>query len=501
MLLSRLLPASVAGALTAALIAVPAADARDVTITSFDGTPIVAHWFPAPAAAGGAAKAPTVMTGPGWGSPGADNPALAPIKPMLDAGYNVLTWDPRGFGKSGGVVNIDSPQFEGRDAQRLVDWIASQPEVQLDKAGDPRLGMTGGSYGGGIQYVLAALDKRVDAIVPNIAWNSLRSSLYRNEIVKTGWSGLLYAAAATRPLDPHIKAAYDQGTETGSLTAENERWFLSRGPGDALVDKITVPTLIQQGTVDTLFTLDEAIRNYAILKSNEVPVSMLWFCGGHGACLTDPGDETRVQRSAIAWLNRYVKRDTSVKTGPGFDWIDQNGERFTAAGWPVKTGTPLAGTGRGRLRLVADGGSGPAKIPSSGDVVGRVAGSITPARAANAVNVTVRARRAVHVVGAPAVRLTYRGRATGADRPERVFAQLVDAKTGKVLGNQVTPIPVKLDGKRHRVTAPLESVAHTLPRGGRVTLQLVATTVAYAKPRLGGSVTFDRVIVALPTAK
>ncbi|HWT94914.1 MAG TPA: alpha/beta fold hydrolase [Solirubrobacteraceae bacterium] len=496
MLLSRILPA----AFVAALIAAPAAEARDVTVTSFDGTQIVAHWFPAPAAAGGA-KAPTVMTGPGWGSAGADNPATAPIKPMLDAGYNVLTWDPRGFGKSGGVVNIDSPQFEGRDAQKLVDWIATQPEVQLDGAGDPRLGMTGGSYGGGIQWVLAALDKRVDAIVPNIAWNSLRSSLYRNDIVKTGWSGLLYNIAATRPLDPHIKAAYDQGTKTGSLTAENERWFASRGPGDALISKVTVPTLIQQGTVDTLFTLDEAIRNYTILKAKRVPVSMLWFCGGHGACLTDPGDETRTQRSAIAWLNRYVKKDASVKTGPGFDWVDQNGERFTAAGWPIKTGKPVAAAGRGRLRLVAAGGSGPAKIPDSADVVGKVAGSITPGRATNAVNVTVRAPRAAHVVGAPRVVLSYRGRTTGAKRPERVFAQLVDAKTGLVLGNHVTPIPVKLDGKRHKVSAPLETVAHTLPKGGRVVLQLVATTVAYAQPRLGGSVTFDAIGVALPTAK
>lgn len=493
-MLSRILPA----AFVAALIAAPAAQARDVTITSFDGTPIVAHWFPAPATAGGAAKAPTVMTGPGWGQAGANDPAAAPIKPLLDAGYNVLTWDPRGFGKSGGVVNIDSPQFEGRDAQKLVDWIAAQPEAQTDAAGDPRLGMTGGSYGGGIQFVLAALDKRVDAIVPNIAWNSLRSSLYRNAIVKTGWSGLLYNIAATRPLDPHIKAAYDQGTTTGSLTAENERWFLSRGPGDALIRKITIPTLIQQGTVDTLFTLDEAIRNYTILKAKRVPVSMLWFCGGHGACLTDPGDETRVQRSAIAWLNRYVKKDASVQTGPGFDWIDQNGKRFTAAGWPVENDALIAGVGRGRLRLVAGGGSGPATIPDSADVVGKVAGSITPARAKNAVNVTVRAARAVHVVGAPLLTLTYRGRATGAKRPERVFAQLVDAKTGKVLGNHVTPIPVKLDGKRRTVEVPLETVAHTLPKGGRVTLQLVATTVAYAQPRLGGSVTFSRVVVSLP---
>lgn len=497
--LSRLLPATL---VAAALLAVPAAaQARDVTIASFDGTPIVAHWFPQPALAPGT-KAPTVLMGPGWGSPGHDNPAVAPIKPLHDAGYNVLTWDPRGFGRSGGTVNIDSAEFEGRDAQELVDFIAAQPEAQLDGAGDPRLGMSGGSYGGGIQFVLAAIDKRVDAIVPNIAWNSLRTSLYKSGIVKLGWSGRLFQVAATRPLDPHIKAAFDQGTATGSLTAESERWFVARGPGDALVSRIAVPTLIQQGTVDTLFTLDEAVANYEVLRRKGVPVAMLWFCGGHGVCLTDQGDRERVGRSTIAWLDRYVKRDTSVRTGARFDWIDQNGKRFTAPDYPVATTMGLRASGRGRLRLVKAGGAGPVEVPADADVVGKISGDITPGRARNAVNVEVRAgRKAATIVGAPRLTLTYRGRATGPNRPERVFAQLVDDKTGKVLGNQITPIAVKLDGRRRTVTAPLETVAHSLPRGGSVTLQLVATTVAYAQPRLGGSVTFDRVAIALPTRR
>ena len=53
--------------------------------------------------------------------------------------------------------------------------------------------------------------------------------------------------------------------------------------------RIRIPTLLIQGTVDTLFTLDEAVTNYRILRANKVPTKMIWFCGGHGACLTDPG--------------------------------------------------------------------------------------------------------------------------------------------------------------------------------------------------------------------
>src|SRR5690348_17771384 len=170
---------AVALALTA-----PVAFARDATITSFDGTQIALHFFPAAGLAPGA-KAPTVLFGPGWGSGGDTNQESATdtgtgiigVGPLRHAGYNVLTWDPRGFGSSGGTVEVDSPQFEGRDVQALISWVAQQPEAQLDAPGDPRLGMSGGSYGGGIQLVTAALDPRVDVIVPDIAWQSLITSL------------------------------------------------------------------------------------------------------------------------------------------------------------------------------------------------------------------------------------------------------------------------------------------------------------------------------------
>ncbi len=46
----------------------------------------------------------------------------------------MLTWDSRGFGNSGGTVTVDSPDAEGRDVSALIDWLAQQPEAQLDEA-------------------------------------------------------------------------------------------------------------------------------------------------------------------------------------------------------------------------------------------------------------------------------------------------------------------------------------------------------------------------------
>jgi ABC-2 type transport system ATP-binding protein len=96
--------------------------------------------------------------------------------------------------------------------------------------------------------------------------------------------------------------------------------------------------------------------------------------------------------------------------------------------------------------------------------------------------------------------VTYHGTAPTGSRPTRVFAQLVDDSTGLVLGNQITPIAVTLDGRPHTATVPLEMVVFAGRPASHVDLQLVATTVAYAEPRLGGSISFTDIHLSLPTA-
>ena len=357
---------------------------RDWDITSFDGTVIRAHWFPIETLAAGE-TAPTVLMGPGWGSGGdtdADTVGLLgslSISSLRDAGYNVLTWDPRGFGESSGTVQIDSVEYEARDVQQLLDWVSTQPQAELDGDRDPRSGMVGGSYGGGIQLVTAAIDCRVDALVPIVAWHSLTTSLYKAETFKAGWANLLAAGAMTADLDPTIGRSTEAGNATGVLDPADVEWFAERGPSDLVAD-ITVPTFVIQGTVDTLFTLDEGVSNYEMLRASGVPTAMMWFCGGHGTCLsTASPDEARVGSRAIAWLDRYVKGDETVEFGATFDFVDQHGVNYTADDFPRGSeGAPITGTGGGAMALVADGGSGPAVALSGGGVISQFSAAITP---------------------------------------------------------------------------------------------------------------------------
>ena len=482
---------AIAAAFAALLIAAPAAQARDATVTSFDGTQIVLSFMPAR----DGQTAPTILEGHGWGgtretdpnAPSDETTGNVGVGPLRRAGFNVLTWDARGFGSSGGIVTVDSPDAEGRDVSALIDWLARQPEAQLDAPGDPRVGMTGVSYAGGIELVTAPRDKRIDAIAPIIAWHSLLTSLYKEETVKGGWSVALYGLGLPTSrgrLDPHIHSAFITGASTGTLTPEDRAWFESRGPGD-LVKGITVPTFLVEGTADTLFTLRESIDNHAILEADGVPTKLMWFCGGHGVCLTGSGPAGHVEAAVIAWLERYVAGDASVDTGPGFEWLADDARWRSAPDYPLPEGSPLVGAGRGTLVL----------NPSDA-----VSGTpVTAGRAVNAVNVAVRPPSApVHVVGEPRLRLSYSG--TGAAATTHVFAQIVDEARGVVVGNQATPIPLTLDGRPHTIRRPLEAIAAAAPAGARYTLQVTGGTQLYGPVRTAAAIAFSAIRLELPTA-
>ena len=534
--------------IAAALVAPASAHAREFNIRSFDGTKIHGFFFPAEGLAPGK-RAPTVMQGPGWSLP-ADQPGgsaegsatdlfgVPGIDAYLAQGFNVLTWDPRGFGDSGGTVQIDDPKFEGRDAQALIDFIAQQPEAQLERRckkrktpggkrscktrkRDPRVGMSGGSYGGGIQLVTAAIDKRIDAIIPTIAWHSLLTSIFPERNIKNGWGTILIAAGvqgsargggsdpATAPgrQDPHFYSITTNGLATGNVSDADYNWMGSHGPAN-LVKRIRVPTLLIQGTVDTLFPLDEAVTNFNLIRRNKlrpppgskkgaksaakkkrkgkrVPVKMIWFCGGHGACFTGAGPARYLEQQQLAWMSRHLKGDRRVSTGAKFSWIADDGKVRDSGNFPLKPAGQLSATGNGTLPIAPGQGSG---------------GQIFASAAANAVNVAIPGpANEANVLGAPSLNLTYQG--TAAPQNTWVQAQIVNPRNGLVLSNMTTPIPVVLDGQQHSISRNLEMVAARAPAGGGYQLQLTPSSTLFDLQRSTGSVDFTSIEVTVPLAE
>jgi ABC-2 type transport system ATP-binding protein len=486
-------------------------------ITSFDGVRISVNYFPK-SGLGFGEEAPTILNGPSLATAGYINlsqpntvSGLVPGISQIRENYNVVTWDPRGEFASGGRMHLDSELFEARDVSEIISWVARQPGTDLEgDTDDPLVGMVGGSYGGGIQLTSAGIDSRIDAIAPGIAWNSLDTALYPNNAFKTSWASLLalsLAVTGSRP-DLEIYAGIFTGVLTGFLTPGQQR-FLSENSPDTVVGNITAPTLFLQGTVDGLFVLEQALANAEALNG-DVPVRMIWYCGGHGWCL-DLDDDEKAEQTAyltaqtLAWMDTYVLNKenggAAPATGPEFVWVDQNGDWFTADNLPIDQsfyGTETieaSGTG-GVLPLVPIlGGSGPqtlAPFPLSLPAA---------AESGHALEVTVsnpdpESDTPLHVVGAPSLTFTYSGLGTS----RHVYAQLVDNETHRVLGNLVTPIPVTLDGRQRTVTFDMENIAYTMGADDSLTLQIVDSATAYEDFTSFGLVTITDVSITMPTA-
>lgn len=481
---------------------------RTVLVESFDGAKIYVHFMPAKGLAAGE-SAPTVLNGPGLGLPGATTLDLKVdsflpydvigVGALREAGYNVVTWDPRGEWRSQGRMQLQSPDFEGRDMSHIISWLATLSEVAKD-GDDPRIGMVGASYGGGIQLATAAIDKRVDAIVPTIAWNSLTDVLFPTQSVRSGWATLLTSVLVLTLSRPHerILPAAIVGILTGRASQSDIDLLNDRGYADRIGD-ITAPTLLVHGTVDTLFTLAQADTNAKALIEAGTTTKVLWYCGGHGACLSSFNDGKIVTDRTLNWLDRYVKGE-DVSTGPQFEWVDQRGRWFSSDTYPVAPdSTPLVAE-RTRPKFLPIvpfvGGSGPNPLIITRGLIATILGLPSGAYALNAANLRMpEVTETTHVLGAPSLTLTYSG--TGSAR--HVYAQIIDNRTGLVLGNHVTPIPVELDGQTREVTVSLEQVAHTLNPGQSVTVQVMTSAFPFWNLYSWGGITIESMSVRMPT--
>jgi ABC-2 type transport system ATP-binding protein len=218
-------------------------------------------------------------------------------------------------------------------------------------------------------------------------------------------------------------------------------------------------------------------------------------------CLTRRGDDARSQHATLAWFDRYLKGDIDAVVGPPVDAVDQNGLDHDLDAVPTRPGPgALSGHGQGMLALEPEGGSGSGPAQSTAlPTLAAVAQKTQPTSARRAVSIDIRqVTSATLLVGAPELAMTYRGSSPPGDRPTYVFAQIVDRRTGLVVGNQVTPIAVELDGRFHQVSVPLAYVVFAATPASRLTLQIVASSAGFAAPRFGGRVNFANVNVALP---
>ncbi|MEU6231691.1 alpha/beta fold hydrolase [Kitasatospora sp. NPDC047058] len=485
----------------------------------------------------GTSPRPAVLLAHGFG--GSKEGERERAEQLARQGYAVLTWSARGFGHSGGRIGLNAPDREVEDVRHLVDWLAQRPEVQLDGPGDPRVGITGASYGGAVALLGSAYDGRIDAVASQITWWNLADALFPQGVQGSGaadgvfkklWAGIFFTTGSAGDLGPsggapratasakpgpggpaatpadgpvgcgrftdELCRMYDRVATAGHADPEAVA-LLERSSPSSVAARLKAPTLVVQGQQDSLFPLDQGDAIARAVAANGAPVAVDWFAGGH-----DGGTDTsaRVDGRVGAWFDHFLK-GVGTDTGPAFrvtrtGGVDSTGFQAVLRGATADAYPGLGGTGSRTVELTGaeqafanPAGGAPPNISALPGV-----GALSQAAALGAgLSLDFPGQHAgfdsapldspLHLTGQPTIALKVQS-----DKPDAVlFAKLYDvAPDGKQTLPQQLAAPLRVtgadaDGGR-TVTVVLPAVDHTFAAGHRLRLVLAATDLAYASP-------------------
>lgn len=481
-------------------------------------------------------RRPAVLLGHGFG--GSKDDVRAQAEKLARDGYAVLTWSARGFGESTGRIGLNDPDFEVKDVTRLIDWLADRPEVRLDAQGDPRVGVTGASYGGAISLLAAGYDRRVDAVAPSITYWNLADALFPNGVFKKLWAGIFFstgsasapglartpsdtpadppsqdapatgsggtAAPGTAPVNPagcgrfqpEICAMYERVAVAGQPDAAARQLLEGHSPS-AVGDRIKVPTLIMQGQSDSLFPLSHADAMARQIRANGAPVAVDWISGGHDG---GDGEADRLHGRITSWFDRHLQQDKSADTGPAFR-VSRTGGVDSTDGQALLRGATgnrypglengirsIALTGREQTFSNPAGAAPPAisAVPGLSGGLGQFSsfgvGLSLDFPGQHARFESQPLQHSLRITGAPTIRVKVASSTGSAVLFGKVYDVGPDGRQ-QVLPSQLVA-PVRVDDARQgkEVELTLPAVDHEVDAGHRLRLVLSATDLGYASP-------------------
>ncbi len=580
----RLLPrpaALLAAALALGALTAPAGTAAAVEPDPFTVTPlhlkvtvgpdddevcdVVADLY-TPSEASPSRRVPAVLTTNGFGGSKDDQAGIGRL--FASRGYVVLSYSGLGFGGSDCPITLDDPVFDGKAASQLVSYLGGAGSIAFtddahtspapvldvvardaqDHAGvarphDPRVGMIGGSYGGQVQYAAAAVDARIDALVPMITWHDLSYSLAPNNTgqasptevgtdvpgaAKLVWALGFSALGAVGGVqnggtDPArllgcpnfadwVCPALVTAGVTGTLDARTVA-HMRHASVASYVEDVRVPTLIVQGQSDTLFNLKEGIATFEALRAQGTPVKMVWSQFGHSGAaapgeldLTDPDPATQhLVRRATDWFDHHLK-GLARDTGPLFsyfrDWVSYDG--IATPAYASSSTYPMTARRTfhlsGDQRLVPDAAAATsgsqtfttpvAGVPTSSDPVD-VLGAYLPLPEADLPGTAARWTTAplaepLDVVGSPTLRLKVSAPVadvsdvTGVAGALTVFVKLYDVDAqGEAELVRDLVAPVRVADSTRRFDVRLPAVAHRFAPGHSLRLVVAGGSTNY----------------------
>lgn len=269
------------------------------------------------------------------------------VRRLVAAGYIVMRWSQRGFGATGGEIDLMGEK-ERQDLLDAVNWLnepANVPEIWVD-----HIGQMGASYGASYAMALATLDHpAVRAIAPIAGPSDFYAAMVPNDVPKLTITGATYALAVpTNKLSEEfhrIIAALITGV---GMTYAREQLRLRTEINR--LDDIRTPLYLVNGWNDSYFDAEQWLNIAPTLDANGVP---FWiYLGGIGHPAADPETDSPealhiIGDRLIPFFDHFVKgADNGFEATPRLEvsnthWSKSrwNGTTMTAEDLPF--GAPI----------------------------------------------------------------------------------------------------------------------------------------------------------------
>lgn len=273
-------------------------------LTSFDGRTVLAMVAYVPETEP-AVPPPTLVFLHGWG--GTKESFTDRMAQAAADGFLAVAYDARGFGESTGSSTVGGPA-ERDDLAFILDTLQA-------RYGAGRIGLVGGSYGGGQALMAWAENPDVVTVAAHYGWFDLADGLAPGGVPKLAWGEFLYGYGRAKggTYDPIVDRWYANAHLRMDM-ANTLRQMRERSVAHNGLASTAKPLFVCQGLQETLFPqMGDAQASAGFVRA-------YGYTGGHGSA--DEGCWLRT----MDWMRFFLQgRDTHVDAWPALETMDADG--------------------------------------------------------------------------------------------------------------------------------------------------------------------------------
>ncbi|TGM17396.1 alpha/beta fold hydrolase [Leptospira meyeri] len=427
---------------------------------------------------------------------------IVPAAKLAKKGYVVFSYNTRGFGTSGGLINVAGPK-DMEDLSKGIDFLLANAPVN-----PTNIGIAGISYGAGISLLGLSKEPRIKTAVAMSGWGSLPDSLYGNQTPRLVWGLLLVTAGyITGRMDPIIAENFGKLLDTRDV-ATVLAWASERSPNSAVaaLNAAGKPVYISNNSQDNLFQPNQILPYFEQLT---VPKKLDLNNGIHATAEIGGvlGLENYVWTNAYDWFDYWLKGiQNGIMTKPKVSIQKRfSSSRVTYSTWPnpnkvertyhlrpmglLTPGkiTTTANTTNGNDTILSGGTSATTGVPLLSEILdGAVSVPVT-----TNVNLIDRSNAMVYISDSLTSvlkirgRTFYKGKINSSDTAPHVVVYLYEVDfwgTGKLITHGTATL-FGVKGKDTDLNVDLQAVAHDFPVGSRLALAIDNIDPMYAVPK------------------